>query len=115
MKTKTHNTKQAGIPTGCNFSSSISLATVNQAFKKAVGKTEDDCNDYLQKFIAVTERVMALMPTFSIHDIRKESLAFEIPEDELNRLFTLWSDQMITWCRLEKVEGCYNYPVYVRL
>jgi hypothetical protein len=103
-------------PTGrLTFYPSIPQGQATQAFRKSVSKPVDGANDHLADFLAVTERVMELLPTFSIHDMRREGLAFEIPEPQFKRLFEAWSEKMISMCKLERVQGVYDYPVYVRI
>src|ERR1035441_3648128 len=107
MKQKTKQTVAS------NITPSISIETVNLAFRESVGKPKEGDNTYSAKFLVVITRVLDLMSTFSIHDVRRESIAYEIPEPELNRLFNLWSEEAISKCRLEKINGCYGYDVYV--
>jgi hypothetical protein len=114
MKTqKTRKTKQASVP--CNIGQAIPIKAVNQIFVESLPKCSDSQNEHLSAFLTVAERVMSILPTFSIHDILSNSLALEIPPHEVTKLFEGWSQTMVEMCKLEKVNGCYGFPVYVRI
>jgi hypothetical protein len=91
------------------------IATANQVFLQSLPKPADGENEHLASFLAVTERVMDILPSFSIHDVLSQSLAYELPLPEVKRLFEAWSEKMVDMCKLEKIQGCYNYPVFVRI
>ncbi len=114
MKTrKTRKTTQASLP--CNIGHAIPIESVNKLFVDSLFKYSDAENEHLAAFLTVAERVMDILPSFSIHDILSNSLALEIPPHEVTRLFERWSQTMVDMCKLEKVNGCYGFPVFVRI
>jgi len=93
----------------------LSVNDAHSELRKKYANKSESSNTYWEKFLAIVENVLQNLPTFSEIDIINTAKTFDIPDDRLKQMFAIWSKKMIQIGRLEQIDGCYNYPVFLRI
>jgi hypothetical protein len=89
---------------------------VQAAFIKEMGRQKDNgANSYLSKFLLVIEHVTKAYGSFSIQEVLLYSRPFELPAKHVMDLFSKWSEAMLRYGKLTKIEGAYEYPVFIQI
>ncbi len=89
-------------------------AQAQKIFAESVGDAADDGkNNYLEKFLAVADGVLSNGRSFCLQDVQYAARPFDIPADEVAKLFELWTSKLCSLSKLEKIEGCYSQPIFI--
>jgi hypothetical protein len=90
--------------------SNADTTLVSQSFfESASEKDGSDC--FVKKFLAIMEQITN-QAHFSITDLYGFAKPFDLDVNRLKDLFTRWTDKETQLGNLERVEGCYSYPVF---
>jgi hypothetical protein len=114
MKTKQKN-KEKVESVHLTFQPRLNPQTLRAEFLKTVPKKEDtEIDDVLQKFLYAMEYLTSSgRGSFTEQDVLIAVKQFDIPAQEVQRLFKLWSEKMEFWSVVSIVDGAYDEKIYV--
>jgi hypothetical protein len=110
--TKTPKNAKSPYPQG-NTVPAISAKVAKAEFVKAVSRSKDGANSYVEKFLAVMDMLTGTKSSFTLDDAIYYAQPFELPALETMRLFERWVAMMQSLHKVTVVEGCYQQPVIV--
>jgi hypothetical protein len=73
---------------------------------------QDGANSIVKKFLVIMELITKNQVTFTFHDSLYYAKGFELDTNEVKNLFVKWTDKEVQLGRLQRIEGCYEYPVF---
>jgi hypothetical protein len=105
-RTKTKDSVAAG-----NIYPAIPPALARTEFLNRVGKTKEEQNSYVEKFLSSVETVCALKQSWTLSDLIYCTQPFCIPAQETKALFEKWCEVMLGLRKITMIEGCYSEPL----
>jgi hypothetical protein len=94
------------------------MAQVTEKFVDEVGGATDNgsnASNTLAAFLRVASELFETRPTFTESDFLYLAKRYSLPIRETKELFAKWTSSLQDWCKLDKVAGCYDQDVYIRL
>ncbi len=70
-------------------------------------------NDFLEVFLKAIECLLSAQQAFTFADVHMLLRTYQIPNDELKRLFDRWAEYMQQIHKLDKINGCYDECTYL--
>lgn len=87
----------------------VSNEKAHNAFVNAVAAPVEGANaPHVAKFVEVAEVLITTQRTVCLADFTFALRAFDIPRDEIEKLFKIWTTKMIQFCKLEPLLSCYD-------
>jgi hypothetical protein len=116
-KTKTKKTQSAAAPKeikGNTITFTTPLANITKEFLAA--ETPNDAkNSYTAQVVQVLEKkILPGYPTFQLSDVTFQCRILDLPVQVVRGIAEAYCEKLIEACRLEKVYGAYDEPVYIQ-
>jgi hypothetical protein len=83
-----------------------------ESFIASLQRPDGANNSIVEKFLAIMEQLTKNQAHFTYQDALYYGKGFELDANEVKDLFTRWTDRETQLGNLERVDGCYNFPVF---